>query len=148
MQCRYVCTGCLRIHLIMGGAGRLHPLRTDRQNWPVKESSEQSSAPQQLKDQTLCPNVSGIQLNACRLPVSAETARIRLSDRIPWMQDVEASRGAVSVCPRKRWNALKWICYVICQMIPEPYELFDINKSSDKLFLIGSAWIVLFLFLL
>ena len=33
-------------------------------------------------------------------------------------------------------------------MIPEPYELFDIDKSSDKLFLIGTAWIVFFLFLL
>ena len=33
-------------------------------------------------------------------------------------------------------------------MIPEPYEPFDIDKGSDKLFLIGTAWIVLFLFLL
>jgi len=33
-------------------------------------------------------------------------------------------------------------------MIPEPYELFDIDKGADKVFLIGSAWIVLFLFLL
>ena len=33
-------------------------------------------------------------------------------------------------------------------MIPEPYELFDIEKGADKVFLIGSAWIVLFLFLL
>ena len=33
-------------------------------------------------------------------------------------------------------------------MIPEPYELFDIDRGSDKLFLIGTAWIVLFLFLL
>ena len=29
-------------------------------------------------------------------------------------------------------------------MIPEPYELFDIDKGADKVFLIGSAWIVLF----
>lgn len=37
-----------------------------------------------------------------------------------------------------------------CQstMIPEPYELFDIDKTSDKLFLIGTSWIVLFLMLL
>ena len=33
-------------------------------------------------------------------------------------------------------------------MIPEPHEPFDIDKGSDKLFLIGTAWIVLFLFLL
>ena len=33
-------------------------------------------------------------------------------------------------------------------MIPEPYELFDINKGADKLFLIGTSWVVLFLFLL
>ncbi len=33
-------------------------------------------------------------------------------------------------------------------MIPEPYELFDIDKTSDKLFLIGTSWIVLFLMLL
>ena len=33
-------------------------------------------------------------------------------------------------------------------MIPEPYELFDINKGTDKVFLIGTSWIVLFLLLL
>lgn len=33
-------------------------------------------------------------------------------------------------------------------MIPEPHELFDIDRGSDKLFMIGTAWIVLFLFLL
>ncbi|AII43580.1 hypothetical protein KR100_09430 [Synechococcus sp. KORDI-100] len=33
-------------------------------------------------------------------------------------------------------------------MTPEPYELFDINKGADKLFLIGTSWVVLFLFLL
>ena len=33
-------------------------------------------------------------------------------------------------------------------MLPEPYDLFDIDRGSDKLFLIGTAWIVLFLFLL
>ncbi len=33
-------------------------------------------------------------------------------------------------------------------MIPEPYELFDFEKGSDKLFLIGTTWIVFFLFLL
>ena len=38
--------------------------------------------------------------------------------------------------------------YTIQAMIPEPYELFDIEKNSDKIFLIGTAWIILFLFLL
>ena len=33
-------------------------------------------------------------------------------------------------------------------MIPEPHELFDIDKGADKLFFIGTTWIVLFLFLL
>jgi len=33
-------------------------------------------------------------------------------------------------------------------MIPEPFEPFDIGNGSDKLFLIGTAWIILFLFLL
>ena len=33
-------------------------------------------------------------------------------------------------------------------MIPEPYELFDIDKTPDKLFLIGTSWVVLFLMLL
>ena len=33
-------------------------------------------------------------------------------------------------------------------MIPEPYELFDIDKGSDKLFFIGTSWIVIFLLLL
>ena len=32
-------------------------------------------------------------------------------------------------------------------MIPEPFEPFDIGNGSDKLFLIGTAWIILFLFL-
>ena len=34
------------------------------------------------------------------------------------------------------------------KMIPEPYELFDIHKGTDKVFLIGTSWIVLFLLLL
>ena len=33
-------------------------------------------------------------------------------------------------------------------MIPEPHELFDIDKGADKVFFIGTTWIVLFLFLL
>ena len=33
-------------------------------------------------------------------------------------------------------------------MIPEPYALFDIDRGSDKFFLIGTTWIILFLFLL
>ena len=33
-------------------------------------------------------------------------------------------------------------------MIPEPYEPFDIGNGPDKVFLIGSACIVLLLFLL
>ena len=33
-------------------------------------------------------------------------------------------------------------------MIPEPYEVFDIDKTQDKLFLIGTSWIILFLMLL
>ena len=38
--------------------------------------------------------------------------------------------------------------HYIKSMIPEPYELFDIDKTSDKLFLIGTSWVVLFLMLL
>ena len=33
-------------------------------------------------------------------------------------------------------------------MIPEPYELFDFERGTDKFFLIGTTWIVVFLFLL
>ena len=33
-------------------------------------------------------------------------------------------------------------------MIPEPYEPFDIDNDSDKFFLIGTSFIVIFLFLL
>ena len=33
-------------------------------------------------------------------------------------------------------------------MIPEPYDLFDIDRGPDKVFFIGTAWTVLFLFLL
>ncbi len=33
-------------------------------------------------------------------------------------------------------------------MIPEPHKLFDIDKGADKVFFIGTTWIVLFLFLL
>jgi hypothetical protein len=33
-------------------------------------------------------------------------------------------------------------------MIPEPYEIFDIDNEADQVLLIGTVWIVLFLFLL
>ena len=33
-------------------------------------------------------------------------------------------------------------------MEPKPYELFDIDKGTDKVFLIGTSFIVIFLFLL
>ena len=33
-------------------------------------------------------------------------------------------------------------------MIPDPYEPFDENRQDDKIFLIGSMLIVIFLFLL
>ena len=45
-----------------------------------------------------------------------------------------------------KWT--RFASYTFNPMIPEPYELFDIEKSSDKIFLIGTAWIVFFLFLL
>ena len=33
-------------------------------------------------------------------------------------------------------------------MIPEPHEPFDINRKDDSIFLLGSMFIVTFLFLL
>jgi len=36
----------------------------------------------------------------------------------------------------------------IAPVNPGPYELFDIDRGPDKVFFIGTAWIVLFLFLL
>jgi len=33
-------------------------------------------------------------------------------------------------------------------MIPEPYEPFDINRKDDSIFLLGSMFTVIFLFLL
>ena len=33
-------------------------------------------------------------------------------------------------------------------MIPEPYEPFDSNRKEDTIFLLGSMFIVIFLFLL
>ena len=33
-------------------------------------------------------------------------------------------------------------------MIPEQYEAFNLDKKTDKLFLIGTSFIVFFLFLL
>ena len=59
-----------------------------------------------------------------------------------WQISAEASRVHLN-CQ----NQLEWPKYYPA-MIPEPYELFDIDKGSDKLFLIGTSWIVLFLFLL
>jgi hypothetical protein len=32
-------------------------------------------------------------------------------------------------------------------MIPEPYEPFDIGNSSDKIFMLGTSGIVIFLLL-
>lgn len=33
-------------------------------------------------------------------------------------------------------------------MIPEPHEPFDINRREDSVFLLGSMFILIFLFLL
>ena len=33
-------------------------------------------------------------------------------------------------------------------MIPEPHEPFDINRNEDSIFLLGSMFTVIFLFLL
>ena len=33
-------------------------------------------------------------------------------------------------------------------MTPEPHEPFDINRKDDSIFLLGSMFIVIFLFLL
>jgi flagellar biogenesis protein FliO len=33
-------------------------------------------------------------------------------------------------------------------MIPEPHEPFDFNRKEDSIFLLGSMFIVIFLFLL
>ena len=49
---------------------------------------------------------------------------------------------------RLRGGLAKFAEPLIKAMIPEPYELFDIDKTSDKLFLIGTSWVVLFLMLL
>lgn len=37
---------------------------------------------------------------------------------------------------------------VVVPMIPEPHEPFDINRKDDSIFLLGSMFIVIFLFLL
>ena len=36
----------------------------------------------------------------------------------------------------------------VTPMIPEPHEPFDINRKEDSIFLLGSMFIVIFLFLL
>ena len=36
----------------------------------------------------------------------------------------------------------------IIPMTPEPHEPFDINRKDDSIFLLGSMFIVIFLFLL
>ena len=36
----------------------------------------------------------------------------------------------------------------VIPMIPEPHEPFDINRKDDSIFLLGSMFIVIFLFLL
>tara|TARA_B100000161_G_scaffold230540_1_gene177897 strand:- start:262 stop:459 length:198 start_codon:yes stop_codon:yes gene_type:complete len=36
----------------------------------------------------------------------------------------------------------------VTPMIPEPHEPFDINRKDDSIFLLGSMFIVIFLFLL
>ena len=52
------------------------------------------------------------------------------------------------VAKRLRGGLARFAEPFIKAMIPEPYELFDIDKTSDKLFLIGTSWVVLFLMLL
>ena len=56
--------------------------------------------------------------------------------------------GAVRRKPAQWQNPLDSCFTRSSAMIPEPYELFDFEKGSDKLFFIGTTWIVLFLFLL
>ena len=36
----------------------------------------------------------------------------------------------------------------VIPMIPEPHEPFDINRKDDSIFLLGSMFIMIFLFLL
>jgi len=36
----------------------------------------------------------------------------------------------------------------VIPMIPEPHEPFDFNRKEDSIFLLGSMFIVIFLFLL
>ena len=52
-------------------------------------------------------------------------------------------RGPLMMAKCTRFSAL-----TVNLMIPESYDPFDFEKGSDKLFLIGTTWIVLFLFFL
>ena len=52
-------------------------------------------------------------------------------------------RGPLIMAKCTRFSAL-----AVKLMIPESYDPFDFEKGPDKLFLIGTTWIVLFLFFL
>ena len=45
-------------------------------------------------------------------------------------------------------NDFKIGWFTALPMIPGPYEPFDSNRKDDKIFLLGSMFIVIFLFLL
>ena len=56
--------------------------------------------------------------------------------------------GGLSVQTLSKIQAGDILDFDISAMIPDPYELFDFERGSDKLFLVVTTWIVVFIFLL
>ena len=64
--------------------------------------------------------------------------------------EIDSRIGAIKTASNRRGTAesSSLPASTACQMIPEPHEPFDINRKEDSIFLLGSMFTVIFLFLL
>ena len=64
--------------------------------------------------------------------------------------ELDSRIGAIKTASNRRGTAesSSLQASTACQMIPEPHKPFDINRKEDSIFLLGSMFTVIFLFLL
>ena len=64
--------------------------------------------------------------------------------------ELSSGIGAIETASNHRQTAESFSlpASAVLPMIPEPHEPFDINRKEDSIFLLGSMFTVIFLFLL
>ena len=64
--------------------------------------------------------------------------------------ELDSRIGAIKTASNRRGTAESFSLPAppVISMIPEPHEPFDINRKEDSIFLLGSMFTVIFLFLL